>query len=101
MAALKDCPDPTVGLGARLDGSGCRIYRDDENEEIVTNERYVVMQWKRVIRCGTNMTLKEVVEEIKARKENRRLVSKFEAERRDEIFEILGIIDYIDKGKVS
>ena len=28
------------------------------------------------------------------------MVSKFEAEHRDEIFEILGVIDYIDKGYV-
>ena len=47
------------------------------------------------------MTLKEVVEEIKARKEDSRLVSKFVAEHRDEIFEILGVIDYIDKGYVK
>ena len=28
------------------------------NEEIVTNERYVVMPWKMVTRHGVNMTLK-------------------------------------------
>ena len=55
------------------------------------------MPWKMVTRYGANVTLKEAVEEIKARKEDRRLVSKFEAEHRDEIFEILGVIDYIDK----
>ena len=33
------------------------------NEEIVTNERYVVMPWKMVTRCDANMTLKEAVEE--------------------------------------
>ena len=43
------------------------------------------------------MTLKEAVEEIKARKEERKLVSKFEAKHRDEIDKILGLIDYIDK----
>ena len=59
------------------------------------------MLWKMVTRYGTNMTLKEAVEEIKAPKEDRRLVSKFEAEHRDEIFEILGVIDYIDKGYVK
>ena len=82
----------------KLDDSGCRIHSvSDGNEEIVTNERYVVMPWKMVTRYGVNMTLKEAVEEIKAREENRRLVSKFKAEHRDEIDEILGLIDYIDK----
>ena len=38
----------------------CRIHSiSDGNEEIVTNERYVVMPWKIVTRRGTNMTLKE------------------------------------------
>ena len=64
-------------------------------------ERYVVMPWKMVTRYGTNVTLKEAVEEIKKREEDRRSVSKFEAEHRDEIFEILGVIDYIDKGFVK
>ena len=73
----------------------------DGNEEIVTNERYVVMPWKMVTRRGANMTLKEVVEEVKAREEDRRLVPKFEAEQRDEIDEILGFIDCIDKGHVE
>ena len=86
----------------KLDGSGCRIHSiSDGNEEMVTNERYVVMPWKMVNRYGANVTLKEAVEEIKACKEDRRLVSKFEAEHRDEIFEILGVIDYIDKGYVK
>ena len=86
----------------KLDGSGCRIHSiSDGNEEMVTNERYVVMPWKLVTRYGANVTLKEAVEEIKARKEDRRLVSKFEAEHRDEIFEIHGVIDYIDKGYVK
>ena len=88
-----------------MDDSGCRIHSvSDGNEEIVTNERYVVMPWKMVTRYGTNVTLKEAVEEIKTRKEDRRLVSKFEAEHRDEIFEILEVIeviDYIDKGYVK
>ena len=47
------------------------------------------------------MTLKEAVEEIKAREEDRKLVSRFEAEHRDEIDEILGLIDCIDKGCVE
>ena len=73
----------------------------DGNEEIVTNERYVVMPWKMVTRRGANVTLKEAVEEIKKEREERRLVSEFEAEHRDEILEILGLIDYIDKGYVE
>ena len=47
------------------------------------------------------MTLKEAVEEIKKEGEERRLVSEFEAEHRDEISEILGLIDYIDKGYIE
>ena len=74
----------------KLDGSGCRIHSvSDGSEEIVTNERYVVMLWKMVTRHDKNMTLEEVVEEIKKREEDRRLVSKFDAEHRDEIDEIL------------
>ena len=34
--------------------------------------------------------------QIKAHGEERKLVSKFEAEHRDEILEILGLIDHID-----
>ena len=87
----------------KLDDSGCcRIHSiSDGNEEIVTKERYVVMKWKMVIRHGANVTLKEVVEEIKACEENRKLVCGFETEHRDEISEILGLIDYIDKGYVE
>ena len=67
----------------KLDDSGCRIHSvsvgplgpgtpqgPHENEEIVTNERYVVMPWKIVTRCGTNVTLKEAVEEIKKLEED-------------------------------
>ena len=63
----------------KLDDSGCRIHSISDgllgsgaqqgphgNEEIVTNQRYVVMPWKMVTRYGTNVTLKEAVEEIKA-----------------------------------
>ena len=86
----------------KLDDSGCRIHRiSDGNEEIFTKERYVVMPWKMVTRYGANMTLKEAVEETKACEEDRRLVSRFEAKHRDEISEILGLIDYIDKGYVE
>ena len=82
----------------KLDDSGCRMHSiSDRNEEIVTNQRYVVMPWKMVTRYGTNVTLEEAVEEIKACEEDRKLVSKFEAEHRDEILELLGVIDYIDK----
>ena len=56
------------------------------------------MPWKMVTRCGAKVTLKEAVEEIKKEREERRLVSEFEAELRDEILETLGLIDYIDKG---
>ena len=52
----------------KLDDNRCRIHKvSDGNEEIVTNERYVLMPWKMVARYGKNMTLKEVVEEIKKR----------------------------------
>ena len=86
----------------KLDDNGCRIHStSDGDKEIVTNERYVVMPWKMVTRYGKNMTLKEAVEEIKKEGEERRLGSKFEAEHRDEIDEILGLIDCIDKGYVE
>ena len=59
------------------------------------------MPWKIVTRFGKNLTLEEMVEEIKKREEDRKLVSRFEAEHRDEISEILGVIDYVDKGYVK
>ena len=73
----------------------------DGNEEIVTKERYVVMPWKMVTRRGVNVTLKEAIEEIKKREEDRKLVSRSEAEHRDEISGILELIGYIDKGYVE
>ena len=82
----------------KLDDSRCI---SDGNEKIVSNQRYVVMLWKMVTRYGTNMTLEESVEEIKKREKDRKLVCRFEAEHRDEISEILGLIDYIDKGYVE
>ena len=86
----------------KLDDSGCRIHSvSDGNEEIVTNQRYVVMPWKMVTKRGANVTLEEAAEEIKKREEDRKLVSRFEAEHRDKIDEILGLIDYIDKGCVE
>ena len=88
----------------KLDDNGCKIHSISDwpsglhgNKEIVTNERYVVMLWKMVTRHGTNMTLKEAIKEIKACKEERKLVSRCEAKHRDEIDKILGLIDYIDK----
>ena len=41
------------------------------------------------------------LEKLKKEGEDRRLVSKFEAEHSDEISEIPGVIDYIDKGYVK
>ena len=95
--------DTGWGHTATLGPAGpCRIYSvSDGNEEIVTNQRYVVMLWKMVTRYGTNMTLEEVVEEIKAPEEDRKLVSRFEVRHRDEISEVLGLIDHIDKGYVE
>ena len=94
-------------VSLKLDDSGCRIHSISDgpsgprapqgphgSKEIVTNKRYVVMPWKMVTRRGANMTLKEAVEEIKAHEEDRKLVSRFEAKHRDEIDEILGLIDY-------
>ena len=61
--------------------SGCRIHSvSDGDEEIVTNQMYIVMPWKMVTRRRENLT---------------------EAEHRDEILEILGLIDHIDKGYVK
>ena len=54
------------------DNGCCRIHSisDDRNGWIVTNERYVVMPWKMVIRNGKNMTLKEAVDSILNQKES-------------------------------
>ena len=68
----------------KLDDNGCRIHSISDgngmpgcpgapvgpHEEIVTNERYVVMPWKMVTIHGTNMTLKEVVDRILNQKES-------------------------------
>ena len=86
----------------KLDDRGCRIHSISYgNEEIVTNEGYMVMPWKMVTRRGANVILKEAVEEIKKEGEERRFVSEFKTKHRDEIDEILGLIDYIDKGYVK
>ena len=86
----------------KLNDSRCRIHSIfDGNEDIVTNERYMVMPWKMVTRREENLTFKEAVEEIEKEGEERRLVFEFETKHRDEILEILGVIDYIDKGYVK
>ena len=59
------------------------------------------MLWKMVTRYGKSVTLEEAVEEIERHEEDRKLISKFEAEHRDEISEILGVIDYIDRGCIK
>ena len=48
------------------DNRCCRIHSvsNDGNGWIVTDERYVVMAWKMVIRHGKNMTLAEAVDSI-------------------------------------
>ena len=85
----------------KLDDSGCRIYSvSDGDKEIVTNQMYMVMPWKMVTTCRANVTLKEAVEEIEKEGEERRLVFEFGTKHRDEIDEILGAIDYIDKGYI-
>ena len=91
-----------------LDDKGsCKIHsvsdgdgRDSPtHKKIVTNKTYVVMPWKMVTRNGENVTLKEAVEETKAQrreiKEERILVSEFEAEHSDEIDEIFGLIEHL------
>ena len=63
----------------KLGDNRCRIHSiSDGNEEIVTNERYVVMLWKMVTRHGKNMTLKEAVDRILNQKEfeNKKLERK-------------------------
>ena len=57
----------------KLNDNGCRIHSisdDDGNEEIVTDESYVVMPWKMVTRHGKNVTLKEAVDRILNQKES-------------------------------
>ena len=57
----------------KLDDNGCcRIHSisDDGNGWIVTNERYVVMQWKMVTRNRKNMTLTESVDSILNQRES-------------------------------
>ena len=55
----------------KLDDNGCRIHSiSDGNEEIVTNEKYLVMPWKMVTRHGKNVTPKEAVDRILNKKES-------------------------------
>ena len=67
----------------KLDFNVCRIHSISDgpsgpgfpqgphgNEQIVTNERYVVMRWKIVTRHGKNVTLKEAVDRILDKKES-------------------------------
>ena len=70
----------------KLDDSGCRIHSvSDGNEEIVTNERHVVMPWKMVTRNGKNMTLKEAVDRILNQKESEaKELEKIESEKKTE-----------------
>ena len=86
----------------KLNDNGCRIHSvSDGDKEIVTNKSCMVMPWKMGTRRGANVTLKEAVEEIEKEGEERRLVFEFETKHRDQIDEILGVIDYIDKGYVK
>ena len=86
----------------KLDDSGCRIHNvSDGDREIATNQMYMVMPWKMVTRHGSNVTLKEAFEEMEKEGKERRLVFEFETKHGDEIDEILGLIDYIDKGYVK
>ena len=59
-------------VSLKLDDKGCCMIHSvsDENREIATNDRYVVMRWKMVTRYERNMTLKEVVDEIINQKES-------------------------------
>ena len=71
----------------KLDDNGCsRIHSvsDDGNGWIVTNERYVVMPWKMVIRHGKNMTLAEAVDSILNQRESKnKELERRERERRN------------------
>ena len=67
--------------------SRCSIHSisDDGNQEIVTNERYVVMPWKMVTRHGTNMTLKEAVDRILNQKESENRELEIRKREKEEI----------------
>ena len=73
----------------RLDDNGYRIHSiSDGNEEIVTNERYVVMPWKMVTRHGKNVTLKEAVDRILNQKESENKELERRNREREEIKQI-------------
>ena len=67
------------------DNRSCRIHSNsDEDKEIVTNKRYVVMPWKVVTMNGKNMSLKEVVDGILSRHESEaKELERREAEREE------------------
>ena len=70
----------------KLDDRGCRIHSiSDGNEEIVTNERYVVMSWKMVTRHGKNVTLKEEVDRILNQKESENIELGIRKREKEEI----------------
>ena len=82
----------------KSDDSGCRIHSISDgsvgtgtppgphgNEEIVTNERYVVMPWKMITRRGANMTLKEAVDRILNQKESENKELEIRKREREEI----------------
>ena len=55
------------------------------NEEIVTNEKYVVMPWKMVTRHGKNVTLKEAVDRILNKKESKNKELEIRKREKEEI----------------
>ena len=71
----------------KLDDNGCcriQSISDDENQWIVTNERYVVMPWKMVTRHGKNVTLKEAVDGISSQKESEAIELEIRLEKQEE-----------------
>ena len=56
----------------KFDDNGCcRVHSiSDGDQEIATNEKYVVIPWKMVTRHGKNMTLAEAVDEIFSRQQS-------------------------------
>ena len=83
----------------KLDDSGCRIHSVSDgngmsgcseasagpHEEIVTNQRYMVMPWKTVTRHGQNMTLKEAVDRILNKKESENKELEIRKREKEEI----------------
>ena len=86
----------------KLDDSGCRIHSvSDGNKEIFTNQNVHGYAVENGYQAWSERDPQEAVEEIEREGEERRLVFEFETKHRDEIDEILGVIDYIDKGYVK